>query len=50
MMSGNVEVLQPGETEWKGLPNVTSFDVPANSKFGIKVNNITDYYCSYIGE
>lgn len=48
MLSGDVEVLLPGETEWKAIPNGTSFDVPANSKFGIKVNDIADYCCSYI--
>ncbi|MCF6298412.1 MAG: pyrimidine/purine nucleoside phosphorylase [Thiomicrorhabdus sp.] len=48
MLSGDVEVLLPGETEWKAIPNGTSFDVPANSKFGIKVKNIADYCCSYI--
>ncbi len=50
MQSGDVEVLLPGETEWKAIPNGTSFDVPANSKFGIKVNNIADFCCSYIAE
>jgi uncharacterized protein YaiE (UPF0345 family) len=50
MMSGDVEVLLPGETEWKAIANGSSFDVPANSKFGIKVNNIADYCCSYIAD
>lgn len=50
MASGDVEVLLPGETEWKAIPNGTSFDVPANSKFGIKVNTIADYCCSYVIE
>lgn len=48
MLSGDVEVLLPGETEWKAIPNGTSFDVPANTKFSIKVKNIADYCCSYI--
>ncbi len=48
MLSGDVEVLLPGETEWKAIPNGSSFNVPANAKFGIKVNNIADYCCSYI--
>jgi len=48
MQTGDVEVLLPGETEWKAIPNGTSFNVPANSKFGIKVNAIADYCCSYI--
>ncbi|MGM0541496.1 MAG: pyrimidine/purine nucleoside phosphorylase [Pseudomonadota bacterium] len=48
MQSGDVEVLLPGETEWKAIPNGTSFDVAANSKFGIKVKHIADFCCSYI--
>ncbi|HIE40106.1 MAG TPA: pyrimidine/purine nucleoside phosphorylase [Thiomicrorhabdus sp.] len=48
MLSGDVEVLLPGETEWKAIPNGSSFNVPANVKFGIKVNDIADYCCSYI--
>ena len=48
MQSGNVEVLLPGETNWKTIPNGSSFDVPANAKFGIKVNNIADYCFTYL--
>jgi len=48
MLTGDVEVLLPGETEWKAIPNGSSFNVPANAKFNIKVNNIADYCCSYI--
>lgn len=50
MQSGDVEVLLPGEIEWKAIANGSSFDVPANSKFGIKVKEIADYCCSYIVE
>lgn len=48
MMAGEVDVLLPGETEWKAIPAGESFNVPANSKFGIKVNSIADYCCSYV--
>ncbi|MBD3776080.1 MAG: pyrimidine/purine nucleoside phosphorylase [Thiotrichales bacterium] len=48
MMAGEVEVLLPGETEWKGIPVGQSFEVPANSKFGIKVKTVADYCCSYL--
>ena len=48
MMTGNVEVRLPGETEWQAIANGHNFNVPANSKFGIKVNEIADYCCSYI--
>jgi uncharacterized protein YaiE (UPF0345 family) len=47
MLAGEVEVLLPNETEWKTIPAGESFDVPANSKFGIKVRTPADYCCSY---
>lgn len=50
MMAGEVEVLLPGETEWKAIPAGESFNVPANSKFGIKVKTIADYCCTYVTE
>jgi len=50
MASGDVEILLPGETEWKAIPNGSGFNVPANSKFGIKVNAIAHYCCPYIEE
>lgn len=48
MMAGEVEVLLPGETEWKAIPAGQSFEVLANSKFGIKVKTVADYCCSYL--
>jgi len=48
MLAGDVEVLLPGETEWQSISAGESFNVPANSKFGIKVHTVADYSCSYI--
>ncbi|MBD3822456.1 MAG: pyrimidine/purine nucleoside phosphorylase [Thiotrichales bacterium] len=48
MLAGDVEVLLPGETEWKAIPAGETFEVPANSKFGIKVKTVADYCCSYL--
>ena len=48
IMSGELEVLLPGDTEWKTINGGESFDVPASSKFQVKVTSITDYCCSYI--
>jgi uncharacterized protein YaiE (UPF0345 family) len=48
MLAGEVEVLLPGETEWQTVVEGETFNVPANSKFGIKVNTVADYCCSYI--
>lgn len=48
MLAGEVEVLLPGETAWQSISVGESFNVPANSKFGIKVHTVADYSCSYI--
>ena len=46
--SGDVEVLLPNSDEWIRVKSGESFDVPANSKFKIKVKSLTDYCCSYL--
>ena len=43
-----MEVLLPGETEWKRYCGGDSFEVAADSSFQIKVNELTDYCCSYV--
>jgi len=48
IQSGDVDVLQSGETEWKNYKAGSSFDVQANSSFQIKANAVTDYCCSFI--
>jgi uncharacterized protein YaiE (UPF0345 family) len=48
IVSGECEVKLNGSTEWKTYTNDTTFSVPANSNFDIKVKTITDYCCSYI--
>lgn len=50
MMSGDLEVKLPGESEFKKLNTPESFNVPANSEFDLKVKTVTDYCCSYITE
>ena len=48
MMSGELEIRLPGETEFKTLHTPESFNVPANSSFDLKIKTVTDYCCSYI--
>jgi hypothetical protein len=48
IISGDLEVLLPGEKEWKTIKGGETFEVPAASKFGIRIKTITDYCCSYI--
>jgi len=50
IMAGDLDVLLPGSDEWKAIKGGESFNVPANSKFGIKIKTLTDYCCSYITE
>lgn len=48
ILSGKLEVRLPDEDEFKVLQTPTSFEVPANSSFDIKIKSVTDYCCSYI--
>jgi purine/pyrimidine-nucleoside phosphorylase len=49
IISGDLDVLLPGNKEWKAIKGGESFEVPAHSKFGLKVRKITDYCCSFVG-
>jgi purine/pyrimidine-nucleoside phosphorylase len=47
IFSGDMEVLLPGDPAWKTVAGGESFEVPANSKFNLKVRSISDYCCSF---
>ncbi len=48
ILAGDLEVLLPGAKGWKAVKEGESFEVPAQSKFSLKIKNLTDYCCSYI--
>jgi len=48
LLAGDLEVLLPGAEGWKTVKEGESFEVPAQSKFSLRVKRITDYCCSYI--
>ena len=48
IMSGELDVLLPGEKNWKAIKGGQSFEVAANAKFQLKVKKLTDYCCSFI--
>ena len=48
ILSGELDVLLPGETLWKPIKGGQFFEVAANSKFKLKVKKLTDYCCSFI--
>ena len=46
--AGDVEYKLADSDEWITVVGGENFNVPANSKFDIKVKSITDYCCSYL--
>lgn len=50
IMAGNLKVKLPGAAQWITVIAGESFEVAANSKFQLVVNELTDYCCSYISE
>lgn len=48
ILAGDLEVLLPGADGWKTVKGGEAFEVPAQSKFGLKVKNLTDYCCSFV--
>jgi hypothetical protein len=48
ILSGELEVLLPGESKWNTISGGQTFEVAANSKFQLKVRKLSDYCCSFI--
>ena len=43
ILSGTLDVLLPGEKEWKTVQGGEAFEVAAQSSFSLRVNSLTDY-------
>lgn len=48
VLAGKLNVLLPGHEAWKLFEAGQTFDIPANCKFMVSANEISDYCCSYI--
>jgi uncharacterized protein YaiE (UPF0345 family) len=48
ILSGELEVLLPGETSWKTVRGGEAFEAAANAKFTLKIKTLTDYCCSFL--
>ena len=48
IISGSLDVLLPQTKDWKSFRSGESFEVPARSKFGLRIKGLTDYCCSFI--
>ena len=46
--SGDLAVKLPGSSEWLPVKGGDSFEVPASSRFQVKIQSVTDYCCSYL--
>jgi len=48
IIAGNLDVMLPGAAGWATFKEGEFFEVPAGSKFSLKVKSLTDYCCSYV--
>ena len=48
ILAGELEVLLPGANGWKTIKGEEAFEVPANSKFSLRVRKLADYCCSFV--
>lgn len=48
IISGGLKVLLPGSETWDPIEDGETFDVPAQSKFRLRVKKVTDYCCSFV--
>jgi len=48
IMAGELEVLLPGKDEWREVKGGEAFQVPADSRFRLRIKTLTDYCCSFI--
>jgi uncharacterized protein YaiE (UPF0345 family) len=48
ILAGNLDVMLPGAEGWAAFREGEVFEMPAQSKFSLKVKDLTDYCCSYV--
>jgi purine/pyrimidine-nucleoside phosphorylase len=48
ILDGALDILLPGGAGWITVKGGDTFEVPAQSKFSLKVKSLTDYCCSYV--
>ena len=47
IQAGEMDVLLPEKSEWQTFIKGTSFEVPKDASFKLKVKIVVDYCCSY---
>lgn len=47
VVSGSMDALLPGQTEWQTFAKGDSFEIEANVKFQVRMAGQTAYFCTY---
>lgn len=47
VLAGKLSVLLPGSETWASFEARQTFEIPANCKFKVSANEVSDYCCSY---
>ncbi|TNC87411.1 pyrimidine/purine nucleoside phosphorylase [Thalassolituus sp.] len=47
IVSGSMDALLPGASEWATFSNGDSFEIEANVKFQVRMSGQTAYFCTY---
>jgi hypothetical protein len=50
ILAGNLVYRLDDSNKWLTVKGGESFNVPGNSSFDLKVTDLVDYCCSYLGE
>ena len=48
VVAGELYIRLPGSDVWGKYSAGMSFNIPANSRFGFRCNELSEYICSYI--
>ena len=48
MTAGCVDVLFPSDDEWRRVAEGETYDVPANTVFKVRCENVAEYICDFL--
>lgn len=48
ILTGQLEVLLPGQDAWQAVKGGDTFNVPGKESFSLRVSEVTDYCCAYV--
>ncbi len=48
ILSGQLDVLLPGQDAWQAVKGGDAFNVPGKASFSLRVSEVTDYCCAYV--